>query len=212
MQEQLNDTDRLGDACDPDTDPLGASGLTSTQSPRMFDPFVGAPGSWAYLPAPTSEGVAHLPALEYAEPSARLFDQFLIETTVRFPTPAVDATFEILAQGSAFCPQFLPCNASLTCTLMGDGHLVLGSFDNVLTSSEVLDVSAPILLWVRSSLSTQSPGGGLSQHCVGVDVHGFVVSVRQDEVAIPSGGLRYVTRFSAGPQPVDLHYVWLVSN
>lgn len=216
LQEHINDEDRVGDACDPDTDSLGASGLTAAQTPRMFDPFVGSPGSWAYLAAPTSDGIAHLTAGDHGEASAKLSDELLIETTVRFPTPTADATFVVELDGTALVTpagcQF-QCEASFTCTLTGDGHLALKTlYDNVTTSIDVLDVSAPIMLWVRSSTSTRSTSGTLSQLCVGVDIHGTVVSTREDDIAIPTKEMRYTAFFRAGPQPVDLHYVWLVSN
>ena len=178
----------------------------------MFDPFVGPTGSWAFLAAPTSDGVAHLPALGAGQAYSKLSEEFLIETTVRFPTPAADARFEVLAQGSGDCGQLQSCSAYMFCTLTGDGHLVLKSFTGQPDmSTEVLGVSGPILLWVRSTAYSMSPVGGLKQHCVGVDVHGAVVSLVA-EITSKKDGLRYSANFTAGPQPVDVKYVWLVSN
>ncbi len=217
MQAQANDADRLGDLCDPDTDPLGASGMAVTQTHRLFDPFVGPPGSWAHLGASISDGLAHLPAGEYGQTNAKVSDQFLVETVVRFPTSAADASFEVRAEGfvtGGINCQLTPCNVAMTCTLTGDGQLVLQSFTNSTTPNmpnEVLDVSAPIRLWVRSSFSTLSPGGGLSQLCVGVDVHGTVVSLEEHEVT-NAKAIVFTPSITARLHPVDVHYVWLVSN
>jgi hypothetical protein len=213
FQEHANDGDRLGDACDPDTDPLGASGMTSSQIQRQFDGFEDVPEPWEQNDATRGGGIAHVPAQGVAVASGRLSEVFLVETVVSVPTPSADATFEIFVEGSAFCPLIADCYATAACTLDGDGHVVLLSYTGELsTSAETLDVSEPIKLWFRSSLSTKSSTGGMSQLCVGVDAHGVVATAREDDVGIPTGGLRFRTSFTAGPQPIDLRYVWLVSN
>lgn len=212
MQAQTTDDDRLGDACDPDGDPLGAKSAPQSQTQRMFDPFIGLPGAWTQLDATISDGIAHLPKDGIAIPSPALSTQFLIETKVRFPIPDPSALFEMHLDGTAFCPQ-TSCGASVACTLDGAGHVVLTSFTGEQWTDDVpLDTSGPIQLWFRSSVSTMSPDGGLTQICVGVDSKGTISTGIQNDVGILSGAYRWSTYFLASSGSVDLDYMWLVSN
>jgi hypothetical protein len=213
LQEHAGDTDRLGDACDPDTDPLGASQMQSAQTQRLFEGFDAAPSGWTQNDSPVSGGELHIPTVTDTIPSTSFSLFFLLETYVRFATPAPDASFQILVQGSAFCPMFVNCFASATCTLTGDGHVGLVSYTGEsFTSPETLDITDGVMLWFRSSMSMRSPGGGMTQLCVGVDVHGVVATAVEDEVPLPVSDLKYGAFLTTGPQAVDMRYLWLVSN
>jgi hypothetical protein len=213
LQEHAGDTDRLGDACDPDTDPLGASQIKTLQTHRLFDGFDGMPAAWLLNDVPASGGESHLPALAQMVPSARFTHSFLLEASVRFAALAKDASFAMFVEGNAFCPNIVNCYASATCTLTSDGNVRLLSYTGEeFTSTETLDVTDGVRMWFRSSTSSRSPNGGMTQLCVGVDVHGVTATAVQDEVPAPIEGLQYLATLTAGAQPVDLRYVWLVSN
>jgi hypothetical protein len=52
----------------------------------------------------------------------------------------------------------------------------------------------------------------MTQLCVGVDVHGVVATAEEDEVTPAVADLRFTAFLSTGPQPVDVRYLWIVSN
>jgi hypothetical protein len=206
-QSQLIDTDRLGDACDPDSDPLDLGAPPArAQSTRLFDGFSAIGDVWMADPAWSAVGDhAIVPANTSVRPRVQIGTQFLVETVVAFE-PGAQTSLLVTLDGSScasVCQQF-----STSCSIASDGTVMLVPYAGSTVTTAAAIAPGPVRVWFRSRHQTATT---LVEQCIVIDRNNVVVRATASGVSAPPLiAMNVALATDAGP--VGLDYVWLVAN
>jgi len=215
------DGDRLGDECDPDSDPLDTTIVSLTergQGTRMFEPFDGTGDRWEQPPpgvAPWNmSGDRGVGVMDIGYTS-RLEVGYsnLIETVVDFSGAPAQASVAITLNWTEN-PCAGPCQIiSSACSVARDGTVTLNAYTGNVVTVTGVDTSSKVKLWYRSRYDKMYGGGGVVQLCVAVGANGVTVRAIQGAQLLPaSQNIAFDVSLTSTNAPLPFDYAWFVAN